>query len=117
MGWDQQVAAHSETLSKSNHIVVIDFIGFHRSDKPHVDYHNALLSQFLAGFIDTLQLKDVILMGHTVGVNTATYAAFHHPQNIAHLVLVDGAGYHNPDRDLTKPLLSLPAYVLNMHTT
>jgi len=29
----------------------MDFPGFHGSDKQHVQYHNALLSQFLAGFI------------------------------------------------------------------
>jgi len=90
-------------LSQSNRIIVMDFIGFHGSDKPAVQYHNALLSQFLAGFIDALELQDVTLMGHAMGANTATYTSFHHPDNIAALVLIDGAGYRNPDRDLGKP--------------
>jgi len=39
-------------LSESHRVIVMDFIGFHGSDKPDVSYHNALLAQFLAGFID-----------------------------------------------------------------
>jgi len=91
-------------LSKSHRVIVMDFPGFHGSDKPEVQYHNALLGQFLSGFIEALQLEDVVLMGHAMGANTATYTAFHHPDNIAALILVDGAGYRNPDRDLSKPL-------------
>jgi len=91
-------------LSDTHRVIVMDFIGFHGSDKPGVQYHNALLSQFLAGFIDALELEDVTLMGHAMGANTATYTAFHHPGKIAALILVDGAGYRNPDRDLGKPL-------------
>lgn len=90
-------------LSESNRIIAMDFIGFHGSDKPEARYHNALLSQFLAGFIDELDLENVILMGHAMGANSATYTAVHHAQNIAGLILVDGAGYRNPDRDLSQP--------------
>ena len=93
-----------DRLSESHRIIVMDFIGFHGSDKPDVQYHNALLAEFLAGFIKKLGLRDVILMGHAMGANTATYTAVHHPQQIAALVLVDGAGYRNPNRDASQPL-------------
>ena len=93
-----------DPLSKSNHVIVMDFIGFHGSDKPDTQYHNALLSEFLAGFIKALDLTDVTLMGHAMGANTATYTAVHHPDRIKALVLVDGAGYRNPGRDISKPL-------------
>ena len=93
-----------EPLAENHRVIVMDFIGFHGSDKPDVQYHNALLSQFLAGFIEALELRDVILMGHAMGANTATYTAVHHPENIAGLILVDGAGYRNPDRNLAGPL-------------
>ena len=93
-----------EPLAENHRVIVMDFIGFHNSDKPDVHYHNALLAQFLAGFIEALELRDVILMGHAMGANTATYTAFHHPENIAGLILVNGAGYRSPDRDLSQPL-------------
>lgn len=88
-------------LSEHYRVIAMDMIGFHGSAKPDVDYHNALLAQFLAGFIETLQLDDVILIGHAMGANTATYTAVHHPRNIRALVLADGAGYRSPDRDPT----------------
>ena len=93
-----------EPLARDHRVIVMDFLGFHGSDKPAVHYHNALLSQFLAEFIDVLDLEDVTLMGHAMGANTATYTAVHHPRNIAALILVDGAGYRNPERDLARPL-------------
>ena len=92
-----------DSLSESHHVIAMDSIGFHGSDKPDTQYHNALLSQFLAGFIDALGLTNVTLMGHAMGANSATYAAVHNVENIRALVLVDGAGYRNPDRDLAKP--------------
>lgn len=93
-----------EPLAESHHVIAMDFLGFHGSDKPEAQYHNALLSQFLSGFIAALHLEQVTLMGHAMGANAATYTAFHHPAEIARLVLVDGAGYRNPDRDLSQPL-------------
>jgi len=92
-----------DSLSRSNRVIVMDFIGFHGSAKPDVQYHNALLAQFLAGFIEAMELNDVALMGHAMGANTATYTAVHHPDRLRALVLVDGAGYRSPDRDLSKP--------------
>lgn len=92
-----------EPLSRSNRVIIMDFLGFHGSSKPDVHYHNALLSQYLEGFIEAMDLTEVTLMGHAMGANTATYTAVHHPEHLRALVLVDGAGYRNPDRDLSKP--------------
>ena len=90
-------------LAEAHRVIVMDFIGFHGSDKPQVQYHNALLAQYLVGFIDALDLEDVTLLGHAMGANAATYTAFHHPDTASALILVDGAGYRNPDRDLSQP--------------
>ncbi len=92
-----------DPLSNTHRVIVMDFIGFHGSDKPDTQYHNALLSQFLSGFIGALELQGVTLLGHAMGANTATYTAVHHPDSIVALILVDGAGYRNPDRDLSQP--------------
>lgn len=93
-----------DPLAGDFRVITMDAIGFHGSDKPEAHYHNALLSQFLAGFIEVLGLHDVTLMGHAMGANLATYTAVHHPSNISRLVLIDGAGYRNPERDLSQPL-------------
>ena len=90
-------------LAKKYRVIAMDFLGFHGSDKPEAKYHNALLAQFLHGFIKNMQLKKVTLIGHAMGANAATYTAFHHPKHIEKLVLIDGAGYRNPNRNLSKP--------------
>ena len=95
-----------DALSSDYRVIAVDALGFHGSDKPEVQYHNALLAQFLTGFLQTLDLREVTLMGHAMGANLATFAAVHHPDRINRLVLVDGAGYRNPDRDLSAPLSS-----------
>ena len=92
-----------DALSESHRVIAMDFIGFHDSDKPDLKYSNEVLSRYLAGFISALGLRDVTLMGHAMGANAATYTAVHHPENISRLVLIDGAGYRNPNRDLSKP--------------
>ena len=92
-----------DALSDSHRVIAMDFIGFHGSDKPDLQYSNEVLSRYLAGFISELGLRDVTLMGHAMGANAATYTAVHHPENISRLVLIDGAGYRNPKRDLSKP--------------
>lgn len=92
-----------EPLARRHRVIAMDFLGFHGSDKPNAEYHNALLSQFLTGFIETLGLQDVTLMGHAMGANTATYTAYHHPQHISRLILIDGAGYRKPARNVSEP--------------
>lgn len=92
-----------DALSESHRVIAMDFIGFHGSDKPDLKYSNEVLSRYLAGFIRELALRNVTLMGHAMGANAATYSAVHHPENISRLVLIDGAGYRNPERDLSKP--------------
>lgn len=93
-----------EPLSERHRVIALDAIGFHDSAKPEAHYHNALLAEFLAGFLVALDLDSVTLMGHAMGANLATYTAVHHPDRVARLVLVDGAGYRNPERDLAAPM-------------
>lgn len=97
--WDRNIGA----LAKDFRVIVLDLIGFHGSDKPDVSYHNALLAQFIVGFLEALDMPKATLMGHAMGANAATYTAVHHPEVVERLVLVDGAGYRNPNRDLAKP--------------
>ncbi len=62
-------------LAQTNRVIAVDLIGFHGSEKPEATYHNALLAQFLVGFLDQLALENVTLMGHAMGGNTACNGA------------------------------------------
>ena len=97
--WDRNI----EVLAADFRMIVVDQIGFHGSDKPDVSYHNALLGQFLSGFIEAMDIPRATRMGQAMGANTATYMAVHYPHLVERLILVDGAGYRNPNRDLAKP--------------
>lgn len=90
-------------LGENHRVIAMDLPGFHRSEKLEERYSNALLSGYLAEFIQRLALENVTLVGHAMGANLATYTAYHHPDDIRALILIDGAGYRNPDRDLSQP--------------
>lgn len=102
-GGNNEWEAVIEPLAAGHRVITMDALGFHGSDKPEARYHNALLAQFLAGFLESMELRDVTFMGHAMGANLATYTAVHHPERISRLVLIDGAGYRNPERKLAEP--------------
>ncbi len=93
-----------DPLTANFRVIVLDQIGFGDSDKPHANYHNALLAQFLAGFLEALEITKATLVGHAMGANTTTYMAVHYPHLVERMVLVDGAGYRNPNRNLARSL-------------
>ena len=103
-GGQNEWRLNMEPLSTNFRVIVLDQIGFGESDKPHANYHNALLAQFLVGFLEALEIPNATLVGHAMGANTTTYMAVHYPHLVEQIVLVDGAGYRNPNRDLARPL-------------
>ena len=95
-GGQNEWRLNMEPLSTNFREIVLDQIGFGESDKPHANYHNTLLAQFLVGFLEALEIPNATLVGHAMGANTTTYMAVHYPHLVERMVLVDGAGYRNP---------------------
>ncbi len=61
-------------------VIAVDNVGFGRSGKPDIDYTFADHAEFLAGFIETLGLQDIVLVGHDWGGALAfDYAAATRP--------------------------------------
>ncbi len=87
--WEHNIDA----LAADFRVIVPDQIGFWESDKPLALYDNNLLVQFLTGFIESLGLSKVHLVGHAMGATTATLFAVTHPAMVSKIVLVDGVGY------------------------
>ena len=72
----------------------IDLPGFGKSEKNnrfHHSYQN--YSQLLDEFIRKLELKNVILVGHSMGGQISLYTALQSPQLINRLVLIGCSGY------------------------
>ena len=73
-------------------LVAIDFPGFGKSEIPKKTFDLAEYSEIVLGFIEKLNLKNVILIGHSFGGRVSIKLASSHPQ-FSKMVLVDSAGF------------------------
>ena len=69
-----------------------DLIGFGQSDRDEKGYYLSDFSDFLLGFIDTLQIRNPVLVGHSFGARVCLDAARRHQEKISKLVLIDASG-------------------------
>ena len=87
--WAQTVGA----LAQKYRVIVLDQIGFGKSDKPFINYRVGTLVDFLAGFCKELKIEQASLVGNSLGGWTAAAFALAHPEKVDRLVLVDAAGF------------------------
>jgi pimeloyl-ACP methyl ester carboxylesterase len=73
-------------------VLAFDNRGFGSSDKPAHGYSNADYVALLVAFMDSLQLPDAVLIGHSMGGAIAAEFAIAYPKRVRGLVLVDAAG-------------------------
>ncbi|AGK55833.1 alpha/beta fold hydrolase [Bacillus sp. 1NLA3E] len=72
--------------------IAIDIRGFGKSDKPWGDYSYDRISDDILAVIQTLQLQNITLVGHSMGgAISIRYIARHNGFGVAKLVLVDAA--------------------------
>lgn len=70
-------------------VVAPDLIGFGHSAKPDLDYTLQTHARFLQGFIETLDLKDVIIIAHDWGSVLGLDYARNHAANVRGVVLME----------------------------
>jgi 2-hydroxy-6-oxonona-2,4-dienedioate hydrolase len=90
-------------LARDFHVFALDQIGFGQSDKPLANYHTGMLAEFLAGFMQTVNLPRASLVGNSMGASVALYMAVHYPQLVNKIVLADGGGYRAPGDPPRRP--------------
>lgn len=106
--WRHQI----DTVVKAGHrVVAFDNRGFGFSDRPATGYDNAAYTALVLALLDSLQLSDAVLVGHSMGGQIAAQVAAAAPQRVRGLVLMDPAGYRQPIarralRQIAAPLLS-----------
>ena len=83
-------------LSKKHRVIVLDQIGFGKSDKPLINYRVGTLVDFLDGFYKKLKIERATLVGNSLGGFAAAAFTLAHPQKVDRLVLVDSAGFALP---------------------
>jgi pimeloyl-ACP methyl ester carboxylesterase len=73
-------------------VVVPDQIGFGKSSKPEIYYSFHLLAANTKKLLDTLGVKQVVVVGHSMGGMLATRFALMYPEMVSQLVLENPIG-------------------------
>lgn len=78
-------------------VVALDWPGHGNSGDDHEPASAARYAALLAGFARSLELRDVVLVGNSIGGGAALAFAGAHPERVRALVLVDSAGLDRVD--------------------
>jgi len=87
-GSSREWAPVIEDLSKTNRCVAIDFRGWGQSSKEATDYGLETLAADVVGIIDKLDLREFIIIGHSMGGKVALLVAAQKPAGLKRLILV-----------------------------
>jgi 3-oxoadipate enol-lactonase len=90
--WEQVVAP----LARSHRVLRWDVRGFGRSDKPAGPYDTGQFAADLVGFLDSLDIDRVHLLGLSMGGVIAQRFALDHPKRLRALVLVSTSSEVGP---------------------
>lgn len=86
--WSKNIA----TLKNTYTCIAIDLPGYGKSSKPTADYTPTYFAEILNKFIKKLELKNSILIGHSMGGQASIKLATTYPKTIDKLILVAPAG-------------------------
>ena len=81
-------------ISKHHRVCAPDLPGFGYSDKPlDADYTIDAFADFIIQFMDKLQIKQAVLVGHSLGGGIALSASLKYPSRVQSLILLDAEVY------------------------
>jgi len=79
-------------LAREHRVFAPGLPGHSDTDKPRIDYSRAYLTGFMSRFLDALQLERCVLVGNSLGGQTALHLALSEPERFPALVLLDSSG-------------------------
>lgn len=91
--WREVSQLVSKSVSQSVDVYAIDLPGFGNSQIPKQAMTVADYASVVEQFITKLELKNVIIVGHSFGGRVGIKLAAQYPEIISKLVLVDAAGF------------------------
>lgn len=80
-------------------VVALTLQGRGQSEKPQSDYTLIEYGRTINEFMAELGLETVMLAGHGFGGHLAAYVAYHYPDRVERLILVDAAAYIHPQSE------------------
>jgi 3-oxoadipate enol-lactonase len=76
---------------------VHDYRGTGKSSKPSIDYSTRMFCDDAVAVLDDLNVKDAIVLGHSMGGRIAQLMALEHPERVKKLILAStGASFPGP---------------------
>lgn len=87
--WDQNI----DQLRQDYRCIALDLPGYGKSSKGEYAYDMSFFAEVIRQFIDQLQLKNVILVGHSMGGQIAMHTVLNDPAAIEKLILLAPAGF------------------------
>ncbi len=78
-------------LSPRHRVLALDLRGRGLSEQPPTGYRMADHAADVLGVLDSLQLKQVVLGGHSFGGLLALFLGAHYPERFTHLIVLDAA--------------------------
>lgn len=95
-GWRSQKEVWSQVVSSMYQVAsiyAVDLPGFGASPAPKKAWSMGDYAQTVKEFIEKLELKNVIVVGHSFGGRIGIKLASHYPELVKKLILVDSAGF------------------------
>ena len=96
-------------FAKEFRVLVPDMVGFGQTEKPdpaNFTYSQDARVDHVIGFIEALGLKDVALIGNSMGGATSMGVCMKRPELVSKLILMGGAGLNAEITDALKPVLN-----------
>lgn len=81
-----------ERLSQTYHCLAPDLLGFGESERPKLHYSIELQVECLAEYLEALKLRQIYLVGHSLGAWIAASYALRFPDQVKGLVLLSPEG-------------------------
>ncbi|MBP6004730.1 MAG: alpha/beta hydrolase [Pyrinomonadaceae bacterium] len=83
---------NTAALAQNYHVIVLDQLGFGKSDKPSLKYRVATFADFLDKFMSELKIDKASLVGNSMGGWVAGLMAIKYSSRVEKIVLADAAG-------------------------
>ncbi|MBG6192325.1 pimeloyl-ACP methyl ester carboxylesterase [Arthrobacter sp. CAN_A212] len=93
-------------LSRQGRVLVIDLPGYGWTHRPADEVTNPANAELVAALMDDIGVSSCTIVGHSMGVQTATELAIQRPDLVSHLVLI-GAAVDERRRTIAQQALTL----------
>ncbi|HEY6998504.1 MAG TPA: alpha/beta hydrolase [Candidatus Binatia bacterium] len=81
-------------FSKDHLVITHDYRGTGKSSKPSIDYTTRMFCDDAAAVLEELQIRDAVVLGHSMGGRVAQLLALEYPERVGQLILAStGAAF------------------------